>query len=467
MRSIAHVDRGPRVKTIGARLSLLFVTSVACMLIGSLLLGRYFVERQLIGSVEANLGARFSQIKDRVGHLDSGDAQVLLSLTEVSSTFAIEIDDMWTDPAYQLARTSGTPPPDPGPLRFFDSQDAASVKVRVAEGVYQSLRIRISTSLEPVEEAMQVYSRLSGIIAVVVLSVTILVGRFLSHAALRPIRLIEQTATRISLENLGERIPVQPVRDEVSNLARLLNKTFDRLETSFQQVSQFAEDASHELKTPLSLIRLNIERALISGELPDESRVEMQESLEEIDRLTRLIERLLFLSRAQAGEVEMDRKAQDPRAFVQAFGNDASALADARQITYQEMANEGGIVSIDSGRIRQVLLNLLSNALDATPAGGRIELRSQFIEDAWRVSLRDSGRGLPQESCSKIFERFVRIGAVPGATSESGGAGLGLAICRSIIELHGGSIDARPNHPDAGLTVTFRIPTRLAQSEAD
>jgi two-component system heavy metal sensor histidine kinase CusS len=174
---------------------------------------------------------------------------------------------------------------------------------------------------------------------------------------------MRDTANRIRSDNLSERISVPEVHDEMSDLARLLNQMFDRLESSFLQIRRFTADASHELKMPLSLIRLHAEKMLVNGELLPAHREAVQIQLEEIARLNRIIDELLFLARADANALKLELKAQSPAPLLQAFAQDASVLAEhhGRQFTW-EHRGEGG-VALEPKWMRQVLLNLLTNAI--------------------------------------------------------------------------------------------------------
>lgn len=444
-----------RVKTIGARLTTLYVGSVALVLFGLLLLGHFLIQRHLVANVDEVLRARFDQLKERIGTeaVQGADLRGLLAATQTDSSLRVEVEDLWNLPAYREARRRGDPGLEDSALRFAERTGPDGAAWRVAEGDHESLRLRISAPLGPMHEALLAYLRIGASIALATLVLSAIAGRWLGYFALRPVRAIERTARRISRVNLSERIAVGTEEDEISRLARLLNETFDRLEAAFSEIRTFSADVSHEIKTPLSLVRLNIERLVLSESLSESSRTAMVDSIEEIDRLTRMVERLLFLARAEAGEVQLDRAAVDGRAFVEAFAHDAEALAEARGIRFTVTANEPGPVELDGARIRQVLLNLLSNALAATGAGGHLALSARWTPGAWRVALRDSGPGLSEDQCGAIFARFYRA---PGAAAA--GAGLGLAICKSIIDLHGGEIAARPNREGPGLTVEFALP---------
>jgi two-component system heavy metal sensor histidine kinase CusS len=270
---------------------------------------------------------------------------------------------------------------------------------------------------------------------------------------------MRDTANRIRSDNLSERIAVPEVHDEISDLGRLLNQMFDRLESSFAQIRRFTADASHELKIPLSLIRLHAEKMLADEGLSAMHREAVQVQLEEIARLNRIIDELLFLSRADAHTLKLDLKAQNPTCLLQAFAQDASVLAEHHGRRFACKHQGDGSVGLEPKWMRQVLLNLLTNAIHVSPADGLVSLESVLAAGLWRVSFEDEGPGLTAEQRERIFERFVRL-VTPD--NEYEGTGLGLAICRSIVELHGGQISAAPRARGRGLRVVIEIPALTA-----
>jgi signal transduction histidine kinase len=455
------------VNTLGARLTLLYLLAAAVTAVAVFLLGRLLIAHQVRDNLDALLAARFTEVGERyLADPDAGarDLPALVSPQGASLPFQVVVESRWRDPTFSQARSRGVTPPDAAARQYCDGAGAGGEPVRVLEGNYQSLHIRISAPLASVQAALRTYTRVGLSLVVLAVAAGAVAAWFLSRTALRPVRLIERTAARISSDNLSERIPVAAGgRDEIARLSDILNRTFDRLQASFEQIQRFSEDASHEMKTPLALIRLNVERLVEREPLSPPGQEALQDALAEIHRLDRLIERLLFLARAQAGDVGLSRMEQDPRDFIRGFSHDGQALSEASRIRFTVGANEECRANFDAGRMRQVLFNLLSNALYATPAGGEVTLRSQFLGGDWTVSVEDEGPGLPPEKCAVIFERFVRIPRAGGSAAPSG-AGLGLAICRSIVTLHGGSIRAEPRGNRPGLRVTFSIPGRAAQS---
>jgi two-component system heavy metal sensor histidine kinase CusS len=329
-------------------------------------------------------------------------------------------------------------------------------EVRLGEFSLPTMHVTIGTSLAQVRKVMEGYTETSLILVCLMLVFSVITGLVLSRAAMRPVRLIQETAHRIRSDNLSERIPVADVQDEISNLARLLNEMFDRLELSFNQIRRFTAEASHELKTPLSLVRLHAERLLTEGGLAPGQEEAVQMQLEEITRLNKIIEELLFLSRAEAHAVRLDFHREDPRAFLQSFAQDARALAEHRGMACTATIEGHGLVDYDAKWLRQVLFNLVQNALNVSPPGGHIFLTSDFTVESWRVAIEDQGPGVPAGQRERIFERFVRLeGGGPGDTK---GSGLGLAISRSIIGLHQGHIRAEATAKGVGLRMVFELP---------
>jgi two-component system heavy metal sensor histidine kinase CusS len=254
---------------------------------------------------------------------------------------------------------------------------------------------------------------------------------------------------------LNQRIPVTDVHDEMSDLAHMLNQMFDRLELSFKQIRLFAAEASHELKTPLSLVRLHAEKMLMDGELSTKNEEAVHVQLGELARLDQIIEELLFLSRAEAHAITLNLKTVEPTYFLQTFAQDARVLAEHYGMCFNHTHAGEGLVSFDDKRLRQVLLNLLSNAIHVSPTGGRITLRSLLSDGVWRLCIEDEGPGVPSNDYERIFQRFVRL---PVAGAQYKGSGLGLSICRSIVGLHQGRIFAAPTPSDKGLQMVIELP---------
>jgi two-component system heavy metal sensor histidine kinase CusS len=386
--------------------------------------------------------------------------------TEFASVlFFIEVHEKGRGILFSSSNLNGRQIPDVPGRRTFNGTLEGVGELRVGEFVLGAKDVMIGTSLTQVRKVMDGYAEISLVLVCFMLVVSVITGLALSRIALRPVRLIQETANHIRSDNLSERIPVSDVQDEISNLARLLNGMFDRLESSFNQVRRFTAEASHELKTPLSLVRLQAEKLLVEGGLTPTQEEAVQMQLEEIARLNQIIEELLFLSRVEAQAVTPQFQCEDPRRFLQAFAQDARVLTEDRSVRFTEKLTGGGRVEFDAKWIRQVLLNLIANALKYSPRGGLITLTSEFTVEMWRVAIEDDGPGVPPEQRERIFERFVRLEGAPAQDEK--GSGLGLAISRSILGLHHGQIRAEASTRGTGLRVVFEIPIAKSVAAAE
>jgi signal transduction histidine kinase len=273
------------------------------------------------------------------------------------------------------------------------------------------------------------------------------------------VRAIHATASRIRADNLGERIPMPEGRDELAALVRLLNRMFDRLESSFAQIKRFTADASHELKTPLTLMRLNAEKLRAKYSNDSEANAVIGDILEELDHLGQIIESLLFLAKAESGALVLTKTEVQAESFIQDFVEDAVALAEDRGATFTLVRADSGPIRCEQTLVRQLLTNLAINAIRVSPPGGTVTLESRISEGRWHLVVSDRGPGLPQEQLELVFERFQRYGPTSGKSGNEAGAGLGLAICRSIAALHGGTIHAENRAEAAGFSVIVNLPT--------
>ena len=453
------------MKSIGSRITVWYAvtatTTLACLFVA----GHYLLENQLIHQLDALNEAQFKQLKYTLGPNYKTltpatiDDRIREATESASSLFYIDMHGPMSNRFFRSNNLRGQTIPDIPGERAYTVEVNGIGELRVSEFLLPPFEVTVATPMAPVRDVMSGYRKVFFALLVVMLIVSIAIGYALSELMLRPVRIIQATANRIRSDNLTERIPVGDVKDEISHLARFLNQMFDRLETSFSEIRRFTADASHELKTPLSLVRLHAERLLVNGDLAPPQKESVHVQLEELARVNRIIDELLFLSRADAQAITVDMKEQAPAAFLQGFAQDASALAEhhGRRFSY---THEGeGTVAFEEKRMRQVLLNLLANALNASPPEGRITLHSKLSEDVWRITVDDEGPGLSAEQRTRIFERFVRFNHTG---SEDKGSGLGLAICRSIVQLHRGRIFAEPGGSGRGLQMVIEIPAAAA-----
>jgi two-component system heavy metal sensor histidine kinase CusS len=279
-------------------------------------------------------------------------------------------------------------------------------------------------------------------------------GMVIARRGLRPVGVIAATARRIGPERLGERIAADGLPAELGDLARTFNVMLDRLQDSFGRLERFSGDIAHELRTPVHAIRNVAEVALETSRTRDEDRDALATCLESAEHLSQLIERLLFLARAD-----------DPRTVLELETLDLATELEAVREFYEPAAEEAGIelavcapprlaCRLDRTLFQRALGNLLTNALTHTPAGGQVIVSASSAPKGLVVSVSDTGFGIAPEHLPRLFDRFYR----PDQARSSGqGVGLGLAIVKSIAELHGGQVTVE-SQPTAGCVVTLNLP---------
>jgi signal transduction histidine kinase len=249
---------------------------------------------------------------------------------------------------------------------------------------------------------------------------------------------VADTAEQIHAKALDQRLPQPSGRDEVSRMVRVLNDTFDRLERSFAQATRFSGDASHELKTPLTIMRGEIESALKSQLENPEIENLLVDLLNQTERLSSITEKLLLLSRADAGALVLKKEAVEFSAMCRDLVEDAEILGIRRKITTQAEISPGVIVWADQSYVRQALLNLLENAIKYNVENGTISISLTKSNSLALFRIANTGTEIPKEHETFIFERFYR--ADLSRSTDIKGSGLGLSICREIALAHGGQI---------------------------
>jgi two-component system OmpR family sensor kinase len=294
-----------------------------------------------------------------------------------------------------------------------------------------------------------------GILAAYVL------GWWLAFRAVEPVdRIITEVREITDGRTLHRRLPVPLVKDEVGRLAETLNQMLNRLERSFSALRRFTADASHELKTPLTVLRAGVERAVTNPGMPPEALAALEETLQEINRMTELVDTLLTLARADEGIAPLHRESVDLRTLIEEAGETGELLAEKSGVTMRVVTPpEPIVIGADASRIRQLLLNLLTNAVKYTPPGGRVQLWLERADGQVRLGVSDSGIGIAPGDLPHIFDRFWRADTARTRTSERPGVGLGLAICKWIAEAHGGAIDVF-SRPGRGTTFTVTLPAQ-------
>ena len=345
-----------------------------------------------------------------------------------------------TEGATVIHRTAGWPPAGAVPFRRAALDDSTH-------------RIVAARDERPVRQTLWTLAVIMATAIPCAVGVAIVGGYLLAGRVLAPVGAMADMARRITAESFDARLPVANSADEFGRLAGVFNETLSRLDAAFEQLRRFTADASHELRTPLTAIRSVGEVALQRSLTTEGYREVIGSMLEEVDRLARLVENLLLLTRAEAGRIPLSRAIVDLRELVASVSDGLRVLAEEKN---QELIVElSGPVAVhcDATVLRQGITNLLHNAIKYTPPKGviRVAATSNASGDAV-IEVRDSGPGIPAVDQQRVFERFYRVDQA--RSRDTGGTGLGLAIARWTVEASGGRIELESM---AGQGALFRV----------
>jgi heavy metal sensor kinase len=333
------------------------------------------------------------------------------------------------------------------PLRIW------SQKVNVAGETYL---IQSAFEMDDFYGALEHFALLLGISIPSLLLCAAAGGYWISSRALAPVDQITQTARTISAQNLSSRLVVPNTGDELQRLSETLNGMLGRLEAAFKQITQFTADASHELRTPVAVMRTRTELSLRKARSAEEYRDVIAEVLAELEKTSHLIEQLMFLARADSGAETLHFAPTNVSEVLREACHQGSALAEAKQIGFQEsISGESVWIQGDASSLRRLFLILIDNAVKYTPPSGQVEVSLHRSNGYAVAEVRDTGIGIAEADLSNVFERFYR--ADKARTRETGGVGLGLSIGRWITEVHAGTIDVHSS-PGHGSTFQVRLP---------
>ncbi len=297
--------------------------------------------------------------------------------------------------------------------------------------------------------------------APLILGAAAVLGWWLAGQALEPVQgMIDELAAITDGRSLHRRLAVPMAGDELARLTITVNGMIARLEQSFAALRRFTADASHELKTPLMVLRAGVERALTHPGTPQESLEALDETLNQVNQMSETIDSLLTLARADEGRLDLATEPLDLAELVRDAGETAGMLGEAAGIGVTiEVPAEPVVLPLDRGRIRQMLLNLITNAIKYTGRGGRVAIALEASGQAISLTVRDTGIGIAPGDLPHIFDRFWRADLVRTRTGDRPGTGLGLAITKWIVDAHGGTIHVQ-SRPGRGtvFTVAFTRP---------
>jgi heavy metal sensor kinase len=446
------------------RLTLWYGAVLSAILICSDASIYFLLRHDLLMLTDAALAEELTEVADEVGRVKQIDTVA----AELSTRFG-------GDPGheFQVSTTAGrtvfrSDGLEAESLPIPEGSDSASIYTsifnkgmgharlgsRVAQGPAGPLIVQVAVSLLPNDRALGELLAVLLTTGPLALACALGGGYLLARKALAPVDRMAATAAEITSLRLDRRLEATNHDDELGRLAKTLNDMIERLERSFAEVRRFTADAAHELRTPLTAMRTAAEVALRAPRAPEQDRKVLEDLLEEVERLTRLVSQLLFLCRGDAGLLTEPR--QDVRLddIVGEVAGHMQIMAQEKAVTLEVDCPRPCVVQGDHDRLRQLFFNLLDNAIKYTPPGGKVSVRDESSNGRAEIVVADTGIGIPSEHLPHVFDRFYRVDP---ARAAEGGTGLGLAICRSITDAHQGRI--RIESPRGqGTIVTFSLP---------
>ena len=450
---------------------------LAASLLLSVLLFYLGLREYLFLNLETSLREQARSIADRV-LIDAdrkGDAYVV----DEANDYAPEINNRFLRVSRQdgsIVYVSGTPHDasfDPAKIPVISTAKASNSPTRRWKGAREILiesvvytapggrtyLVEAGSSIVPIVNILHGLLLISAAAIPMFLGLALAGGYIVMQYALAPVQMISDRAEQISSRNFGERLPIINSGDELERLSISLNRMISRLEESFQHVSRFSGDVSHELRTPLTILRGELDA--MARERSSPQMLDMIGSaLEETQRMSDIVEALLAIARIDAGQSFVDLQRIDLHMLVVSTAEQMRLLADEKSITIRYEARQRPEVLADPAQLRQIVVNLLSNATMYTPSGGRIELVT-FVSGGHAVlTVSDNGVGISSDALPHIFDRFYR--ADNSRSRVSGGTGLGLAIVKAICTAHGGTVTVASKEGNGS---TFRVELPLFMPE--
>jgi heavy metal sensor kinase len=454
--------------TIRARLTALYFLVLAASFTGFFWICDYGFQKSINTAVndasQRNLDTLKRVLERR---LSQGTPQLSQELARVS--------DLWESGAiFQVAGPDGQwiyrapsflsqdPPLQPisGEGVSFQTTNLEALQYRIARrkitlngNVYL---VDAAVPTEPFDQALDNFRIIEKRYLPLLVILASLLGYWLSAQALAPVSRIIQGAERVGVRNLSRRLEVPRARDELRRLTEHLNAMLDRIEASVKRITQFTADASHDLRTPLALIRTNAELVLRRPRSESEYREALHRILVTSEETTELIEQLLMLARADANVAQLKMEPTELYKIVRAAGQKARMLAAGKGLSFSESGPPCSLtLSANAAALERLLLSVVDNAVKYTPPSGHVALVLAVQGSQAVIEVRDTGIGIAEQDLPHVFERFYR--ADQTRSRETRGSGLGLSIAKWIAETHNGSIELR-SRPGQGTTVIIRLP---------
>ena len=326
----------------------------------------------------------------------------------------------------------------------FHTRDIAGRPVRIGVFRDKELTLHVGTDLKDIEQLGWEIARSQVIVIPAVLLLIAAGSWLLGSIALTPIEQIRRAAEHITAERLDERIPSQGPSDEIGRLIDVLNATFERLQGSFEQAARFSADASHQLKTPIAVLRAGIDEILDKDGISPDQRDRVADLLQQTRRLTSVAENLLLLSRADTGRLALRATNFDLRKLLEGSLEDAHILGEKSDLQIEARLPDTLPMTGDRDMISLTLQNLVENAVKYNRPGGKILLSAEKLGEGVQIFVGNSGQGIPAERALNIFKRFYRA----RGDEQTPGHGLGLSIARELARAHGGELTLTGSRED-------------------
>jgi signal transduction histidine kinase len=321
-------------------------------------------------------------------------------------------------------------------IEKFHTRKIDGRSVRMGTFHWNGLTLHVGADMKEVNRiGWDIVVGMFGAIPTVLIVITI-GGRWVARKALAPVEAISEAASRITVHNLDQRLPVPPADDEIAELIAVLNATFDRLQRSFEQSVRFSAEASHHLKTPISVLRAGIEEILTDPDTPAKQQTRADALLHQVHQLTSISENLLLLARADAGRLDLHREQFDLSEVLEGVYDDARALAEAEGLEVEAKLPPELPLVADRRAVSLIVQNLVENAIKYNEPEGCIFIQARAFDGEAEVIVRNNGEPIPPERAPHIFERFYRA----RSDGRISGQGLGLSVASELARAHGGDL---------------------------
>jgi len=338
---------------------------------------------------------------------------------------------------------------DQGKLRLRNEAVAAEGEVYL---------LVVGTSMQPMEDTLTSFIKaLAWLIPSGVL-LAAFASWFMAGKALEPVAALGKAAGEIAVSRLDRRLPLRGTDDELDQLAAQFNDTLARLETTLEEMKQFTASISHELRTPLAVLRGEAEIALMQANSTDQYRRVLASQLEEFEKLTRMINQLLILARAESGDVAIASEHVNLSTMTESLVEQLEPVAASKDVSISCKCDPDVILRGDPGWVERIILNLADNAIKFTPPGGHVQLKVAGVGPDAILDIADDGIGIAPDAVPHIFERFYR--ADPSRSNRADGAGLGLSLVKWAVDQHRGTIQVQSS-PLTGTCFIVRFPAAL------